>query len=695
MEEFAVPPQTTLSEPVPVMWKQDRRRLPVGTKPDLLQSILSKHMTPKVTPGTPEGSTTSCRLAETGLLRKAWHIARTETVQDSMEDPYHLADFASELKERIGDISARLKREPGWAPAPQRRIDMPKSNLAVRPIALARMEDRIIMNAILLLLAPELAGQQGMGVYSLRKRSAKRRLPAPWARRLLMFPFLKGRTVRRHLLDTEPWYVAWPAFIAEVRRLATSEYPFMVTTDIAAYFENIDLHLLRAMVRRRVSSANAGLVDCMCDILETWELPPAHATQTRRGIPQGDDTSRLLGNVYLFHLDDAFESHELVKSGRVRYLRYMDDVKLMARTGADAVKALHFANTVLRELRLNAQGAKTRLLDSREKILAEVADERLDRVNKIAEEVRALGNNGITPAARRRFLRRLNAEAAGITNWMPRRKATRARHGWPTIPDGRDMRLYSRILTAKMPLKDGSEVRCLLHQIRDNQDAKVLLRAMRYFENVPDNKGVVTGTMVSWLSGEHPGWFLFPYTRANFLRILRHSKRLPAEAFELASRILADRSDDSYVRQQAAQLLARSEVDPARRSAWEDLLKSECDPFLRRALMGLCVPDEQTAAKSFLDKFRDDRDADVRRTGRYLTRLAQNREFARSTVESLAWSKSPHLRLDRQMELRVVALAGHWPAVVKYDSRNQCFDVVARAVGPRRVSGVDRSIRVI
>jgi hypothetical protein len=530
------------------------------------------------------------QLADMDLLRRAWHLARSDSPHDFIEDPLRYADFAADLENNLKRIARRLRRSHRWKPAPLQRIDVPKSNLAVRPGAQMTIEDRIVMNALLSVLQPDLAKHTPVGVYSCRTKSRRYVVGPSRMHEILQFPFLKGRTVRRYLIETEPWYVAWPGFVAEAKKLATSGYSHMVITDIAAYFENIDLSLLRAAMRARVPRSKHGLVDAMYDILVKWEWPAAYGTRPRRGIPQGEETSRFLGNAYLLYLDEAFAAHELVTSGQVAYLRYMDDVKLLARNHRAAILALQFMNNTLRDLRLNIQGSKTRLLRNQDEILLELTDERLERVNALISALQARRERPLSRVERKTCLDLLKSELSAIDDWVTPRRARRLKGSQPTIRDNRDLRLYRRILTALILLQDPSETDFLLHQIYHNPDARLLGSAMRYFQNVTGKADRVVERLLTWLSSKETEDLLFDYTKAQFLRLLRHLPDLPTQAFTLARKILRTGTEHPYVRQQAAQLLAIRPVSSSDRRRWRQLLKSETDTGLSRALLGLCRP---------------------------------------------------------------------------------------------------------
>ena len=102
--------------------------------------------------------------------------------------------------------------------------------------------------------------------------------------------------------------------------------------------------------------------------------------QVGRGIPQGNEVSSFLGNIYLLPFDKALT--EFCRKHDATWFRYVDDVDVYTRS-AEAARAVVFEiNEILRSLHLNLQGSKTEILTGDELVTEyENSDqELLDRV---------------------------------------------------------------------------------------------------------------------------------------------------------------------------------------------------------------------------------------------------------------------------------------------------------------------------
>src|SRR5690606_33975683 len=113
------------------------------------------------------------------------------------------------------------------------------------------------------------------------------------------FPFLRTKTIRT-LSPFEAWYELWPEFEDVSRKVVTEEgFEYLTKTDITAYFENIDLRLLEAHLRDMLPSNEEQIVRVVFRILEGWTRDTSAGVPVGRGIPQGNEISSFLGNIYL------------------------------------------------------------------------------------------------------------------------------------------------------------------------------------------------------------------------------------------------------------------------------------------------------------------------------------------------------------------------------------------------------------
>lgn len=93
-------------------------------------------------------------------------------------------------------------------------------------------------------------------------------------------------------------------------------------TDIAKYFDSVDHEVLKSLIRFRVSDPTVlWLVD---EIIDSYQS----AGSVGRGIPLGNLTSQIFGNIY-FNEFDRFVAHELHPQA---YVRYGDDFIILGKS---------------------------------------------------------------------------------------------------------------------------------------------------------------------------------------------------------------------------------------------------------------------------------------------------------------------------------------------------------------------------
>jgi retron-type reverse transcriptase len=111
-------------------------------------------------------------------------------------------------------------------------------------------------------------------------------------------------------------------------------YRYVLRADIYRYFPSIDLAILKQDLRRRLTCPRTlALLDVIIDGSNPQELVNVlfsgddllTAAERRRGLPLGNLTSQLFGNIYLNGFD-----HYVKEVLRAPYLRYVDDFALFA-----------------------------------------------------------------------------------------------------------------------------------------------------------------------------------------------------------------------------------------------------------------------------------------------------------------------------------------------------------------------------
>jgi len=240
-------------------------------------------------------------------ITRGWHLARDDTRQDFSEDLYSTDTYALSLSQLVQETINRLSTNT-YQPRPLFRIEVPKGPLTFRPGTVIPIQDRVVLSALVLLMASELDKKLPDSVFSWRlKNPIPKKGPIFKETDITDLPFLKKETIREEVDPFEGWYQLWPVFDKKTRKVFKEDgYRYLATSDIAAYFENIQLPILRDSLLQHLPN-ETSLVNLMCQFLEGWCDRTEDGRVHHRGIPQGNFVSSFLGNFFLLPLDIAFD----------------------------------------------------------------------------------------------------------------------------------------------------------------------------------------------------------------------------------------------------------------------------------------------------------------------------------------------------------------------------------------------------
>ncbi|HUU29850.1 MAG TPA: RNA-directed DNA polymerase [archaeon] len=321
------------------------------------------------------------KLCKPETMKIGWYLAQDDSRDDFVRDPVSHADYASNLAARLEYLIEQLQCNR-YQPKQLIEVDVPKSDLSVRPGNVLPIEEASVLHAIIYLLAPILNDALDSAVYSYRlrkdwKKKAKRG-QSLFREVPISVPFLKRRTIRS-ISPFIAWYEQWPAFDIDTKKAVDQEgYTHLTKTDVSSYFENIDLRLLHDLIKSLLKKEEKRTLQLLFRILSSWTRTSVAGVPLNRGIPQGNDVSSFLGNIYLIPLDRILIN--FCKKYGAKWFRYVDDVKVYTRSEKHAREAVFVINKALRDIHLNLQGSKTEIL-SGESLRQEHDSSKLDVVN--------------------------------------------------------------------------------------------------------------------------------------------------------------------------------------------------------------------------------------------------------------------------------------------------------------------------
>ena len=554
------------------------------------------------------------------LLKKCWYFVKEDAKDDFIPDIYNYHDFAFNLEENIKDLHQKIK-EKVYIAKPLLEIDVPKSSLTVRPGSVPEIEDRIITYAITYLLAPIIDKKLSKSVYSFRVKDNYEKANSFFNEQSAhSIPYLHRQTIKRISIIKE-WYDVWPEFDKSgLDAYKNQGYNYLSISDISAYFENINHVILKETLNHCIPKQQE-IINFIVKILETWTYRGFHGSQAGRGIPQGNDFSSFLGNLYLIPLDQ-----ELLKYKRkhdIIYLRYVDDVKVFSKNEKDAREVIFIMNKILRKLQLNLQGTKTRILYGKE-IREELIDTRIDKLNSFIEKVRSLSETKVNQARKK-----YHKEILKLIGYLDSQKKPYT---------GKELRFFRRLITACWLLKDKILVKKTIKEINRNIDARLIKSSIKYFKIFPNNPEISKKLFNIIFSQLKPP---FEYQELWFLYTLRFLGKIPITKFTLRlKRIARNKTKHWAVRCQAILLLSQYEH---KKFMWAvKLYEKETNTQIRQALLQILAQEKDGTREIYLRKFIMSSNSKLNRTVRLLISLQHESHIFNKEIADVAkWKQYP------------------------------------------------------
>jgi hypothetical protein len=245
------------------------------------------------------------------------------------------------LRENLSDLIDDVKRGT-YAPEKPTVVYQPKKSGILRPLTLLSLQDLIVYQAIVNRIAVAFQSEQ-------KKHAYKTTFGAIFAGPSSPFFY-------------RSWKTSYKRYNKAITTAFNAGNNFLADFDLVSFYELIEHDLLADRLGRKVRSRS--LITLLLECLKKWTSDRAGA-HVGHGVPQGPEPSAFLAECFLLHFDEQ-------DYRTVRYFRYVDDIRLMAKDESQIRRAL---------LKLDLQSKDLGLVPQAQKIVCrKVAD--IDEVLK-------------------------------------------------------------------------------------------------------------------------------------------------------------------------------------------------------------------------------------------------------------------------------------------------------------------------
>lgn len=564
------------------------------------------------------------RLLNPTTLRRGWDLARADSKRAFIEELYVIDAFAINLLNNLKEISNKIKAE-AYRPKPLIQIEVPKNTLSVRPGSSVSLEDKIVLNAIVCLIVEPIDDKIIKGVYSYRlDRKNKKRKDSLFRKSgVFDIPYLKKRTISQKIDPFESWYVNWPAFDKESKKAFTERgHKFMAVSDISAYFENIQIPILRDQLLKTLAN-EPKIVNLLASFLESWGVRTHDGRPQWRGIPQGDEASSFLGNSFLIPLDNEFQ--KFCKTYGAEYFRYVDDVRIFTKKENQSRRAILLLNRTLKALHLNVQSAKTKILKEDDNEMSQnLMDERLDKINDIIDEI---SKKNLQNVQRKNYIKQINQLAQEQPNKNSQKIIFAKRK--PLI-DGLDSRFFRRWVYAHLILKSTYFTERLIFEIINNPDPRITKWAISTTKTFPRLK-VFSAKLLDFIKSDLN---IFPHQEAEIIRSFRYLSNIPENILDHCKHRAFDPEVNFYVRMQSFYLLSRVDLSEDEYEQICQSFEAEPNQDVQIAMAGNMIKYEKKNSK-ILETLVFHPDDKVRKIGAYFRAIKWDKKIATGKLNYL------------------------------------------------------------
>lgn len=558
-------------------------------------------------------------LYKTENLTIGWHLTRRGLKDNFIKDPFVASIWACNLQNKLIEIKRKLKNEQ-YHFSELLSIEVPKVGISSRPGTTMYIEDAIVLNTLIYLIIEKLNKKLPSCVYSYRLKDNWKNLVTKKQKSIYVeasaeeIPFLKKSTIYKRYISYEDWYVSWIEFDKNTQILIKDKsYQFLGVSDIAAYFENIQLPILKALILEDFPNERK-IINFLFEALQFWTLKTSEGEQINRGLPQGGTIFSCLGNIFLYPIDKYFTGMK----EDIKYLRYMDDIKIFAKDKFTIQKQLIRLGQRVRRLHLTIQTGKTKIFDEN---LKEISNEFLDaRMDKLSTLDKEIGNyDDITKNKKRQYSEKLETILIGSNS---------KRFNSFKVLSPLELRVFQRYVSISCGVGNIKCINKFFRQMQCNINLKLLNKLPLICRSFASHYVLLEKHILSLVKNQN----LFHYQNARYLESLRLLHSLSKETYDLVWNMMLDTKQHFYVRMQAIYLLLSAPLSEQQQKELLNSFFKEEHPEVRHALVFLLIKFHNS--NEIINHIRSSSDRYISMVGDLLIALRDDKSYVKKSLSN-------------------------------------------------------------
>jgi len=258
------------------------------------------------------------------LLRDSFFLLKRQAAPGV--DGVTWKEYESGLEEKLAVLHSQVQRG-AYRAQPSRRVYIPKADGRQRPLGVAALEDKIVQQAVVIILNQ---------IYEVDFQG-------------FSYGFRPGRNPHQ-------------ALDALSVGIQTKRVNWVLDADIRGFFDNLNHEWLLKFLEHRVGDRR--ILRLIQKWLKAGVSEDGQWSETRVGTPQGAVVSPLLANVYLHYVFDLWVEawRKRMAKGDVIVVRYADDLVVGFENRREAERFLEQFRERLAKFGLELHSEKTRLI---------------------------------------------------------------------------------------------------------------------------------------------------------------------------------------------------------------------------------------------------------------------------------------------------------------------------------------------